>query len=156
MKSIYKFLFIAPTVLLLAACSDKDNWQPGEATPSSNMGVFFTNLDKYDITIEADDARVFTINLGRIDNTEAASVPLKVVSCPEGVAVPAAVEFEAGDETASFDIDATDMPLKTKGDVILQIDPAYAAIYGAGSSQMTLKLTTTGGWELLADNVTVS
>lgn len=153
MKSTYKYLFIG--ALFLTACSDKDNWEPGEPAPD-NMGVFFTNLNKYDITIEADDSHVFTIGLGRIDNTEAASVPLKVVSCPEGVVVPTSVEFKAGEETASFEIDATDMPLKTKGDVILQIDPQYAAIYGAGSSQMTLKLTTTGGWELLADDVVMS
>ncbi len=153
MKSTYKYLFIG--ALFLTACSDSDNWEPGEPEPS-NMGVFFTDLDKYDITIEADDSHVFSIGLGRIDNTEAASVPLKVVSCPEGVVVPASVEFKAGEETTSFEIDATDMPLKTKGDVILQIDPQYAAIYGAGSSQMTLKLTTTGGWELLADDVVIS
>ena len=155
MKSIYKYLFIASAPLLIAGCSDKDNWQPGEPGPE-NMGVFFTNLYNYDITIEVDDSHVFTIGVGRIDDTEAASVPLKVISCPEGVTVPSTVEFAAGEESATFEIDATDMPLKTKGDLIVQIDPAYAALYGAGTSEMTMKLTTAGGWELLADDVVIS
>lgn len=155
MKSIYKYLFIASTPVILTACSDKDNWEPGEEAPSK-MGVFFTDLDKYDVTIEADDPHVFTVGMERLDATDAASVPIKVVSCPEGVVVPSSVDFEAGEESTSFEIDVTDMPLKTSGDIILQIDPAYAAIYGAGSSQLTMKVTTTGGWELLADDVVIS
>lgn len=152
MKTI-KYLFIG--ALFLTACSDKDNWEPGQPAPD-NMGVFFTNLDKYDITIEVDDPHEFTVGLGRINSEEAATVPLKVVSCPEGVIVPASVEFKAGEETASFKIDANDMPLKTKGDVIVQIDPAYAALYGAGTSELTMKLTTTGGWVIYADDVVMS
>ena len=155
MKSIYKYLFIASTPVILSACSDKDKWEPGEPAPA-NMGVFFTDLNKYDVTIEADDPRVFTVGMGRIDATESASVPIKVVSCPEGVVIPSTVEFEAGKETTSFEIDVNDMPLKTSGNIILQIDPAYAALYGAGSSQMTMKVTTTGGWEVVADDVVIS
>ncbi len=143
--------FIAVS-LLLTACSDKDNWEPGEPAPD-NMGVFFTNLDKYDVTIEIDDSHVFKVGVGRIETTDAANVPLKVVSCPEGVKVPSSIEFAAGQETASFEIDATDMRLKPSGHDVLQIDPQYAAMYGAGSSQMTMKLTTAGGWELIGDNL---
>lgn len=155
MKPKYiSYASIAAT-LLLAACSDKDSWEPGEVS-TSKMGVFFTELEKYDVTIEADDPHVFTIGMARIDATDAASVPIKVVSCPEGVVIPSSVDFDAGEESTSFEIDANDMPLKTSGDIILQIDPAYAALYGAGSSQLTMKVTTTGGWELLADDVVIS
>lgn len=155
MKLIYKSSLFVAAALLLAGCSDSNNWKPGEPGPS-NMGVFFTDLDSYDVTIEVDANHIFTVGVGRIDTEEQATVPIKVVSCPEGVVVPSSVEFQAGEESVSFEIDATDMPLKTSGNVILEIDPQYAALYGAGTSQMNLKLTTAGGWELLADDVVIS
>lgn len=146
--------FIAASTLL-SACSDSDKWEPGEPGPD-NMGVYFTNLDNYDLVVEADDPRVISVGMGRIDATDAATVPLIVVSSPEGVVIPSAVEFEAGQESITFDIDITDMPSKTSGEIILQVDPQYAAIYGAGSSQMNMKVTTTGAWEVLADDVVIS
>lgn len=155
MNSVYKYLLPVSSLLLMAACGSDNSWEPGAPGPS-NMGVYFTNLDKYDLTIEVDDPHVFTVGLGRIDATEAATIPLKVVSCPEGVSVPSSVEFEAGEKSASFEIDLNNMPLKTTGEIILQIDPEYAAIYGAGSSQMNVKVTTTGGWVVLADDVVIS
>lgn len=155
MKPTYLSFACMAATLLLAACSDKDNWEPGDAA-TSGMGVFFTDLDRYDVTVEADDPHVFTIGMSRIDATSAASVPLKVVACPEGVVVPSSVDFEAGEESTNFQIDVTDMPLKTSGDIILKIDPEYAALYGAGSSMLTMKVTTTGGWELIADDVVIS
>lgn len=155
MKLKYISSVCIAATLLFAGCSDGDDWKPGEAAPD-NMGVFFTNLDSYDLTVEVDDPHVFSVGLGRIDDSQAASVPLKVISAPEGVVVPASVDFEAGQQSANFNIDITDMPLKTSGDIIVQIDPAFAALYGAGSSQLTMKVTTTGGWELLADDVVIS
>lgn len=155
MKPKYiSYASIAAT-LLLAACSDKDNWKPGEPGPD-NIGVFFTNLNKYDVTIEIDDPHVLTVSLSRLDPTDAATVPIKIVSAPEGAVIPSEVYFDAGEESTDIEIDVTDMPLKTSGDIILQIDPQYAALYGAGSSLLTMKVTTAGGWELLADDVVIS
>lgn len=155
MKLLYKSLLSASVLLLLGACSSDKSWEPGKADESV-MGVFFTSLDKYNVTVEADDPHVFTIGVGRIDATEAASVPLKVVSCPEGVVVPSAVEFKAGEDSSSFEIDVNNMALKSTGDIVLEIEPAYAAMYGAGTSQMSMTVTITGGWVVLADDVVIS
>lgn len=155
MKLLYKSLLSASLLLLLGACSSDDKWEPGQPD-QTKMGVFFTSMEKYNVTVEADDSHVFTVEVGRIDATDAATVPLKVISCPEGVVVPQAVEFEAGQETSSFMIDVNDMPLKTTGDIVLQIDPAYAAMYGAGTSEMSLTVTIAGGWVVLADDVEIS
>lgn len=141
-------------MMLLGACSS-DNWEPGEAD-NPTMGVFFTSLEKYSVTVEADDPHVFTVELGRIDASTEASVPLKVISCPEGVVVPSAVEFEAGAETATIEIDVNDMALKSTGDIVLEVDPAYAAVYGAGTSQMSMTVTIAGGWVVLADDVEIT
>lgn len=140
------------TLLLLSGCSDSSKWEPGEKE-ASNMGVYFPGLEKYDVTVQPDDSHIFTIKVEREETDGAASVPLKVVSCPEGVIVPATVDFAAGESSSSFDIDVTGMPLKTTGDITVRIDPAYSSLYAAGTSTMTLKVTVTGGWIVLADDL---
>lgn len=152
MKLIYKSSILAAAALLLGACSDSNKWEPGPEE-GKTMGVYFENLEKYDITIEVDDSRIVPVSLGRVESEEEAVVPLKVLSCPEGVKVPESVEFKAGEKTASFDLDLTDMPLKSSGMVTLQIDPAYSSLYAAGTSEMNLKVTVTGGWIVLADDL---
>lgn len=143
-------LLAAP--LLMASCSDSDKWEPGPQE-NNTMGVFFRQLDKYDYSLEPDDNHIVTVNVGRIDSKEAATVPLKVLSCPEGVAIPESVSFDAGEEETSFTIDLTAMPSKTSGEVKLQIDPAYSTLYGQGSSLLEMNVTITGQWIVLADNL---
>lgn len=145
----------AAALLTLGACSSDDAWLPGDPD-SSTMGVFFKGLEKYDVTVEVDDSHVFDVEVNRLDATDAATVPLNVISCPEGVIVPDAVDFAAGETSATFEIDVTEMPTKSSGTVALQIDPAYASMYGAGSSTLSMNVTITGGWELLSDDVKIS
>ena len=152
MKLVYKSLIFAIVMFLFGACSNSDKWEPGQSE-GDTMGVYFQNLDNYDILIQADDSRTVTVNVARLETDDAAVVPIVLVSAPEGVKAPQTVEFNAGEETTSFELDLTDMPLKSSGDVVLKIDPAYATLYAAGTSQMTLKVTVTGGWIVLADNL---
>lgn len=154
MKLLYKSILSVSALLLLGACSSDDSWEPGPAGEPT-MGVFFTGLEKYDVTVEADDPHVFTVQVDRIDATSDASVPLDVLACPEGVVVPGTVDFAAGETTAYFDIDVNNMAIKTTGDISLRIDPAYAAMYGAGTSEMSMKVTIAGGWVLLADDLKI-
>ena len=155
MKLLYKSLLSLSALLLMGACSDKDKWEPGRSE-GDTMGVFFKDLESYDKVIEIDDPHTFTVKVDRLDATEAASVPLTVVSCPQGVVVPATVDFAAGETTATFEVDATDMPQKTSGTLSLKIDPAYATLYGAGTSEMSMKITITGGWVLFADDLNMT
>lgn len=152
MKLLYKSLLTVSALLTLGACSSDDAWLPGDADVPT-MGVFFKGLDKYNVTVEADDSHVFTGQVERLDATEEATVPLKVVSCPEGVLVPESVYFAAGETSATITIDVTDMAPKTSGTVTLEIDPAYASMYGAGSSVLSMNIEITGGWVLLADDL---
>lgn len=155
MKLLYKSLLTAAALLTLGACSSDDAWLPGDPD-SSTMGVFFKGLEKYDVTVEVDDPHVFTVQVDRLDATDAATVPLNVISCPEGVVVPDAIDFAAGETSKTFEIDVTEMATKSSGTVQLEIDPAYATMYGAGSSVLSMNVTITGGWVLLADDVVAS
>lgn len=152
---LYKSLLSVCALLILGACSSDDAWAPGDAD-TSTIGVFFKGLDKYDVVVEADDSHVFDVQIDRLDATDEITVPLKVISCPEGVIVPDAIDFAAGESSATFQIDVTEMAPKTSGSVVLEIDPAYASMYGAGSSVLTMNVTITGGWVLLADDVVIS
>lgn len=154
MKIGYKSYMLLVASLLVASCSDSDKWEPG---PQENdtMGVFFRELDKYDYSLEPDDNHIVNVTVGRIDSKDAATVPLKIVSCPEGVVVPESVSFDAGEEETSFVVDLTGMPYKTSGEVKLQIDPAFSTLYGEGSSVLEMNVTITGQWIVLADNLVI-
>lgn len=152
MKLRYNIYMLVAGVSLITSCSDSDNWEPGPQEYDT-MGVFFRQLSKCDLTIEPDDNHIVVVNVGRCNSDEAATVPLKVVSCPEGAVIPESVSFDAGEENTSFIVDLTGMPYKTTGDVKVQIDPEYSTIYGEGSSVIEMKVTMTGPWIVLADNL---
>lgn len=152
MKLKYLSSAFLMAAMMISSCSDSNKWEPG-VPEGETMGVYFKNLDNYDILILDDEDRSATIRLGRVESDAEAIVPLKVLSCPEGVTVPESVRFEAGSESASFTIDMKDMPLSSTGMVTVQIDPAYSSQYAAGTSVMNLKVTVSGGWQVIADDL---
>ncbi len=154
MKLIYKSSILTAMALLMVSCSE-DKWKSGPEV-ADTMGVYFNLLENSDILILEDADRQATVTLGREKTDEAATVPLKIISCPEGVEVPTSVEFEAGQKTASFQVSMKDMPLSTSGNLIMKIDPAYSNIYAAGTSEMNMKITVSAGWILLADDLVLN
>lgn len=154
MKPIYKSSILAAAALLLGSCSE-DKWEPGPEV-AETMGVYFNLLENPDILVLDDADRHATVTLSREKTDEAATVPLKIISCPEGVTAPTSVEFAAGQKTASFEVSMADMPLSTSGNLVMQIDPAYSNIYAAGTSEMNMKITVSAGWILLADDVVLN
>ena len=154
MKPRYNSTIFAAATLLLGSCSDT-KWEPGPEV-AETMGVYFNLLEKPDILVLDDSDRTATVTLSREKTDEAATVPLKVVSCPEGVTVPTSVEFAVGQKTASFEVSIKDMPQGSSGSLAMQIDPAYANIYAAGTSEMSMNITVSAGWILLADDLVLN
>lgn len=154
MKLIYRALLMVVAGFVATSCSDSDDWTPG---PSDNdsKGVFFREMKKYDILIEADDSRILPVTMGRLDAKDAVEVPLKVVEAPEGVTIPSSVAFAAGESTASFDIDCSGMASKTSGKILVELDPGYGALYGSGSTSLALNVSVSGGWIVVADNLEI-
>ena len=151
MNPIYRSAILAAAALLLGSCSE-DNWKPGPEAPAT-MGVYFNLLENPDVLILDDADRTATVTLGREKSADDATVPLKIISCPEGVTAPTSVEFAAGEKTASFQVSMKDMPSSTSGTLVMQIDPAYSDIYAAGTSEMSMNITVSAGWQLLADDL---
>lgn len=146
MKAIYKSLImLAACVGTLTSCSD-DNWAPGPDDAAGCMTVFFGQLPSYNIEIEADDSHVISVPVSRANYDLAATVPLKVSETMQGVVIPESVVFEAGQKTAVLNIDVTGTPSKTSGKIVLDIDPKYVGLYGAGGTSLTLNVTMAGAW----------
>lgn len=153
MKNLFKLYMMLPGLLFAASCSD--DWTPGPEAEDT-MGVYFEVQPSYSYMVQPDDNHLLAIPVGRLDGTQAATIPLKTISCPEGVVVPSNVTFAAGSTQALVTIDVTGMAVKTSGKVELSIDPAYTNIYAAGTSSLTLDIQMTGAWLPVADKVEVS
>lgn len=153
MKNKYKIIGLLPAVVLLSACDD-DKWEAGPEV-EANMGVYFSSQSAYSYEIEPDDSHLLELKLARINDSVAMSVPLTVVSCPEGVTVPQSVSFEAGSRTASFFVDVTNMAEKSSGAVEIKLDQAYTNVYAAGTSSIRLDVLMTGGWIPVCDELNV-
>lgn len=152
-RNRYKFIGLLPVVALLAACDD-DKWTAGPEV-EANMGVYFGSQSAYSYEIEPDDSHLLELKLSRMDDASAVSVPLTVVSCPEGVVVPQSVSFEAGSRDASVFVDVTNMAEKSSGAVEIKLDPAYTNVYAAGTSSIRLDVLMTGGWIPVCDELDV-
>lgn len=156
MKPLYKSTLFTLGALLMAGCSDSDSWKPGPQPEKDTLGVFFPAQAKYEYTIEADDSRLLPVTISRCVDDEAATVPLTIVSLPEGVTVPESITFDAGVSTTTFNIDCTGMASRTSGNVDLLLGADYTNPYAAGSPTLQFKVTVTGAWIPLAENVRVT
>lgn len=107
MKNIYlTLLFLAG--LLFVGCSDDDKYTPGDPTPADCMNVYFlsSNESHYMLTPEEMAANPsITLHMSREVASEAASVPIVVEYKDEGLQVPSAVQFAAGQQDADLVID---------------------------------------------------
>lgn len=153
MKLNYKSFILVLATLIAGGCSDKTEWTPGPEVEQT-MGVYFDALSSYDYVFTPGDDMSLSFNISRINSDEPATVPIKVLSAPQGVVIPENVAFNAGQETVKVVLDLTDLPIKTNDKIKLEIDPAYSFIYSKGTSTLTLGVTYSD-WELLADNVRV-
>lgn len=141
-------------VMLLPACSG-EKWTAGPAEEET-MGVYFGLQPQYSYVIEPDEDHVIKVSMNRAKDDAEATVPLKAISCPEGVVLPESVTFPAGSSQQTIFIDCTGMAIKTSGKIVLAIDPAYSSVYAAGSSTIELGVNMTGAWLEVADDVTVT
>lgn len=107
MKNIYLTLLILAGCLL-AGCSDDDKYTPGDPTPADCMNVYFlaSNVSNYMLTPEEMAANPsITLHMTRELATEAVAVPIVVEYKDEGLQVPSAVQFAAGQQNADLVID---------------------------------------------------
>ena len=153
MKFRYTKALATVAILAVASCSD-NKWEPGPDVNPGAMTVFFEPLSTYDIIVEPDDSRLIPVTVSRARNEKAATVAI-TSTCPEEVIVPETVEFEAGEQSKTIFIDIVNMPSKSSGAISLSLPEEMTTPYGAGNAAITMNVTISGAWILLADDVQV-
>ena len=106
--------------------------------------------------IGPDDSRLIPVTVGRGLTDKAAVVNINVVSAPEGVVVPATVEFAANEQTTQFFIDIENMPSKSSGTITLSLPEDVTSPYAAGTSGLSFNVSVSGAWIPVSDNVVLS
>ena len=145
MKKISKlFMFLGLTLLVVSSCLEEGIVR--EPSPEEiAQGVYFLPSNNTDITVQSTATSV-TYKLGRVNTAGSVTVPLTSQSAAP-FTVPTSVTFAAGAATADVVVTfGTLTPVPQS--VIINIDPAYAALYGAGHNQFkgTVKAIN---WQLL-------
>ena len=155
MTITYKTILSGLALSMLATgCSD-DKWQPGPEPEAGSETVFFAPRTSYEVVIQADDSRIVPITLKRAtDLDKAVTVPLQATVEGVGISCPSEASFAAGEAETTFDIDCSAMANKTTGNVDIKLPENFTSPYGAGSTSLLLTINVTGGWVLLADDVT--
>ena len=159
MKLIKSFIIyaLAMTAVAFAAtsCSD-DEWTPGPAADPDSAGIYFPAQAAYSYTISADDSRIIPITVNRLNPEKAVSVPVVATVTGSGIGLPQTIEFAAGERSTMLDIDCSGMETKTSGSVSISFPDGYASSYGAGTESISVDITVTGGWVMLAEDIDVS
>ncbi|MCM1356004.1 MAG: hypothetical protein NC212_06330 [Staphylococcus sp.] len=153
MKSIYQLAFAALAVCLpLTACSDDDDYVPGEVAPADCPSVYFPMQSTYSHTFTSDETRkTFDLTVCRLEAGEAISVPVTITSDVEGFSGAATVDFAAGEKTAIYTVDCADIPVQSEYAVTVSIPDDYANPYAEGTAAVTVK-SLIADWELWAEN----
>lgn len=148
---------LAAVAILMAAtsCTD-DKWEPGPDVAPDCMSVYFEPISNYNLIVEPDDSRLIPVTVGRSKTNDAATVNLIVNSCPEGVVVPQSVSFEAGEQAKTVFIDIENMASKSSGTISIAIPENMVSPYSIGNAEISLNVTISGSWLLVARDATVS
>lgn len=152
---IFAILSVSALLMTAAGCSDSDDWEPGPDTAPDCMGVYFGEMTS-NIIVGPDDSRLIPVTVGRAKTDNAASVAINALSVPEGVSVPATVEFAADQQTAQFFIDIENMPSKSSGTISLALPEDMTSPYAAGTPGLSFNVTISGAWIPVSNDVTLS
>lgn len=140
---LHSILASIAILTLATACSDSDDWTPGPEEASGAV-AYFPEQSAYKFTLMPDDDHTIPVLIARNSAVGDATVALTCTSSVEGLSLPTSVTFHDGEKTTFVPIDCSNVPLKTSAQISLTINDPL--IYGAGSAQVDLTVTTTAGW----------
>ncbi|MFA7089712.1 MAG: hypothetical protein WC128_06800 [Bacteroidales bacterium] len=134
MKKYISLFFIAFS-LILAGCVDE---QPTREPSPTDIpcGVYFLPssgaVNPLNFTVDAEDTE-FTYHLGRTSSQ--GSVTVNIINNSDPIFnVPTSVTFIDGELTAPFTVKFANVPA-TNTSINFEVEPAYVALYGAGSAK---------------------
>lgn len=108
-KFIYQILMVLAIGAGFTACDSDDDYQPGAPTPANSMQVYFDADNTADYVCGPGEQPEMELKVSRVNDSEAAEVPIVCKSASEGLIIPSSVKFEAGQKTASLTIGVGEM-----------------------------------------------
>lgn len=133
--------------MALTACDSyvDDNWAPGEPVAEGVQGAFFSTDNASGFSVS--DSTHFNIIVSRVDSTEAATVPITIVSRDTtAIEIPTSVSFEAGKGTATITCNAEGLVEDTLYNFTIAIDSTQVNPYAAGSATFTATVVNGSLW----------
>lgn len=146
------FAIAALSCSMLAACSDDEDYIPGQPEDPDCYGVYFP---EHQTSIELDPAEStdLTFTAARTKTTDAITVPVSIKRGGETFSV-SEIEFAAGEAQTTFTVSFPDAEVGVTYDFDMVIeDSRYASIYGLNDSGFYFNVTRvkwnvlgTGAW----------
>lgn len=155
MKYIKYISLSALVALSFTACSDDNDWTPGEADTDCGTAAYFPQQEAYKVEFEAqpEDCN-FDVVLNRLDASEEVTLPITCVANVEGWTAPESVTFAQGQKSLTFQVNCGGIPKNgVYYDATVSIPADQNYIYAAGSADLTLQACRSN-WTVICDKVT--
>lgn len=108
MKINKYMLFAAMGCMVMAACGDDDNWQPGAPDAEGKAGAYFPTITS-EIEVEPTDPTEIEFTVARTNTDGALQMPLEVLSNDDDVfQIPATANFADGETQATVKVTYAD------------------------------------------------
>ena len=140
--------------LALAACSDDDNYTPGEPTAAGAVGAYFDSTNSTDFILTPDQESI-ELTVSRNKTESAVEVPITATGdAATAVEVPATVSFAAGESTQTLTIGVKGLETKKQYTLNLAIGESQADHYAIQDGTTAFSCTVAvSEWKKLKENI---
>lgn len=143
MKAFYNILAAsAIAVFSLAACSDKEEYNPGEPELDGCYGVYFPSQEASGSHVYNPTAdKTITIKVARTKSEGAITVPVDTISNVSGVFTFGDITFADGQSETTVDVAFDSIAVGKESALSFTIsDPQYAYKYGTGATSLDFSI----------------
>lgn len=158
MMKINTFFYMAVICLGLglSSCSD-DEYQRGEEPVPYNMTAYFSANNKAEYIFTPEDvaeSSTLQLEVKRLQSDDAASIPVIVVDKDDIFKIPATVEFEAGESTATLNVEYAGIEEKKLCKFSIRLDENFIDPYKkVEGSDVYAASVFVSNWRQISKNV---
>ena len=158
MMKINTFFYMAVICLGLglSSCSD-DEYQRGEEPVPYNMTAYFSANNKAEYIFTPEDvaeSSTLQLEVKRLQSDDAASIPVIVVDKDDIFKIPATVEFEAGESTATLNVEYAGIEEKKLRKFSIRLDENFIDPYRkVEGSDVYAASVFVSNWRQISKNV---
>lgn len=158
MMKINTFFYMAVICLGLglSSCSD-DEYQRGEEPVPYNMTAYFSANNKAEYIFTPEDvaeSSTLQLEVKRLQSDDAASIPVIVVDKDDIFKIPATVEFEAGESTATLNVEYAGIEEKKLCEFSIRLDENFIDPYKkVEGSDVYAASVFVSNWRQISKNV---